>query len=156
MNLPWSALKCCPRWGSTTPSLQAVSEQLERGKVNIIKTVNNYQTQLQTSLNRLVREKNIAGAMFSRLPEKEKTLRAIERQQSIKEKLFLILLQKREEAAINLAATVPSVKVIDYAITNPEPVAPKKLMVYPLSLALGMFLPLAVLFIKFSLGYKDQ
>ncbi|WP_297691455.1 tyrosine-protein kinase domain-containing protein, partial [uncultured Eudoraea sp.] len=81
-------------------------------------------------------------------------LRGIERQQSIKEQLYLLLLQKREEAAINMATTTPSIKVVDYAITSSEPISPKKIIVYPLSLLLGMFLPFLILFIRFSLDTK--
>ena len=81
-------------------------------------------------------------------------LRGIERQQSIKEQLFLLLLQKREEAAINMATTTPSIKVVDYGLTSSKPLSPKKIIVYPLSLALGMLLPFLVLFIRFSLDNK--
>lgn len=148
--------KLLPNVGASHPTLQNLSAQLQRGKANIIKSVNIYQTQLESSLNRLTRERNIAGSMFSRLPEKEKMLRSIERQQSIKEKLFLILLEKREEAAINVAATAPSVKVVDYSLTGSKPIAPRKTLVYPLSLALGMLLPFIFLFVRFSLDTKIQ
>ncbi len=140
--------------GRNHPKLQELSGQLERGKVNILKTVNVYQAQLKTSLKQFNQEKNLAGALFSKLPEKEKMLRSIERQQSIKENLFLLLLQKREEAAINLAATAPSIKVIDYGLTPSIPISPKKKIVYPLSLLLGLCAPFLVLFIRFSLDTK--
>ncbi|WP_299160586.1 tyrosine-protein kinase family protein [uncultured Eudoraea sp.] len=146
--------KLLPNVGVNHPTLRSISGQLERGKVNIIKSVNVYQAQLRTSLSQLRRESSRAGAVFSELPEQEKMLRGIERQQSIKEQLFLLLLQKREEAAINMATTTPSIKVVDYGLTNSKPVFPKKIIIYPLSLALGMFLPFLVLFIKFSLDTK--
>ena len=62
---------------------------------------------------------------ISNLPEKEKILRAIERNQKIKESLYLFLLQKREEAEVSYAITEPSIKVVEYAITNDELVSPK-------------------------------
>ncbi len=148
--------KLLPNVGLNHPNLQTLSGQLERGKANIVKSVNVYQAQLLTSLEQLSRRRSAAGFQFARLPEKERTLRAIERQQSIKEKLFLILLEKREEAAINVAATAPSVKVVDHALTGHIPVSPRKTIVYPLSLALGVLLPFLFFFVRFSLNTKIQ
>ncbi len=75
-------------------------------------------------------------------------LRAIERQQNLKENLFLVLLQKREEAAINLAVTAPSIKVIDYALSS-GPTAPKKVSVYGISAFTGLLLPFGFFFCTF-------
>jgi capsular exopolysaccharide synthesis family protein len=146
--------KMLPTVGANHPTLQNLNGQLESAKVNIIKSVNIYNTQLKNSLRQLKLEESRAGSVFSRLPEKEKMLRSIERQQSIKENLFLLLLQKREEAAISYAVTAPTVKVVDYGLTNDIPVSPKKTMVYALSLLAGMFLPFAVLYIRFTLDTK--
>ncbi|WP_276390439.1 GumC family protein [Eudoraea chungangensis] len=146
--------KLLPNVGINHPRLRAISGQLERGKVNIIKSVNIYQAQLRTSLSQLSLEYSRAGAVFSELPEQEKMLRSIERQQTIKEQLYLLLLQKREEAAINLATTTPSIKVVDYSLTDSKPISPKKLIVYPLSLILGFVIPFFALYIKFSLDTK--
>ncbi|TVZ16951.1 GumC family protein [Maribacter sp. MAR_2009_72] len=142
--------------GESHPTLVTISGQLERAKVNIIKTVNVYQAQLRTSLSRLNQEKNKASSIFSGLPEKEKRLRAIERQQSIKENLFLLLLQKREEAAINLAVTAPSVKVVDFGITEVKPRSPKRMVVMGIAGLLGLFLPFAFLYMKFTLNDKVE
>ena len=144
--------------GEGHPTLVALSESLERAKVNILKTVNVYQGQLRTSLSRLNTERSKASSAFARLPEKEKMLRSIERQQSIKENLFLLLLQKREEAAINLAVTAPSVKVVDFAQTSNKPVGPRKMVVLGISGLFGLFLPFAFIFVKNSLDthVKDR
>ena len=138
------------------PSVQSLNTQLKKGKENVLKTIDVNQRQLQISLSQLNEQKDLASEMFSRLPENEKMLRGIERQQSIKEKLFLLLLQKREEAAINNAVTAPSFKVVDYAKTSLDPVSPKKVFVYPLALALGLLIPFSILFLKFSLDTKVQ
>ncbi len=146
--------KLLPNVGSNHPTLVELSNQLEQAKINILKTVNVYQARLNESLSQLNREKSIAGARYSMIPEKEKMLRSIERQQGIKENLFMLLLQKREEAAINLASAIPSIKVIDYAVTPTIPVSPKKIIIYPLALFLGLFVPYLFLFIRFSLDTK--
>lgn len=140
--------------GESHPTLVALSGQLERAKLNIVKTVNAYQSQLRTALYRLNELKDEASSIYSSLPEKEKRLRSIERQQSIKENLFLLLLQKREEAAVNLAVTAPSVKIVDYALTESKPILPKKSYTYLACLLLGLITPFSFLFIKFTLDTK--
>ncbi|MBC2839272.1 tyrosine-protein kinase domain-containing protein [Robiginitalea sp. SC105] len=142
--------------GESHPTLIALSAQLQNARVNILKTLNIYQTQLKLSLRQLTREKNRANTVFSRLPEKEKMLRSIERQQDIKENLFILLLQKREEAALSYAVTAPSIKVVDYALTDTEPLSPKKRIVYPMSLMVGLFVPFIVLYLHFTLNGKIQ
>lgn len=140
--------------GANHPRLKALSEQLELGKLNILNSVNVYESQLDVSLRQLNREQENAGFSFSRLPEKERALRSIERQQSIKENLYLLLLRKREEAAIEYAATSPTVKVIDYGVTNFKPMWPKATIVYPLALFLGLLVPFLVVFIRGALDTK--
>ena len=63
----------------------------------------------------------------------------------IKESIYLLLLQKREEAAINFAVVKPSLKVIDYAISDIYSVYPSSLKTYLLSFLLGMLLPFSIL-----------
>ncbi|QLG44569.1 GumC family protein [Costertonia aggregata] len=140
--------------GLNNPTVKILSDQLKRGKLNIVNTVDIYQDQLNISLGQMQQQQFKAGTVFSELPEKEMTLRAIERQQSIKENLFLILLQKREEAAINFAVTAPSVKVVDYGLTKMNPISPKKPIVYAVCLFLGLLVPFGFLFVKFSLDDK--
>ena len=140
--------------GINHPTLQGLNTQLESAKQNILKTINVYRRQLSTSLRNLNQQKNLADNMFSRLPEKEKMLRSIERQQSIKEKLFLLLLQKREEAAVNYAVTAPSIKVVDYGLTQKKPISPKKLIVYSICLFLGLAIPFSILYLRYILDNK--
>ena len=136
--------------GSNHPTLVKLSKQLELSKLNILSSVNNYESQLALSLRRTNQEKNSAGYRFSRLPETERMLRSIERQQSIKENLYLLLLQKREEATIDYASTAPTIKVIEYGLTNIDPLWPKPIIVYPVSILMGLLLPFLVFYIRFS------
>ncbi|QWX84361.1 polysaccharide biosynthesis tyrosine autokinase [Cellulophaga sp. HaHaR_3_176] len=140
--------------GENHPTLKVLNDQIKNVKKSIVRSVANYQSQLRLSLGQVNQERSIAGSVFSSLPEKEKMLRSIERQQSIKENLFLLLLQKREEAAINFAVTAPSVKVVDYGLTSNTPLFPKKMNVYLIALFLGVLLPLATLFVLHYLDTK--
>ena len=140
--------------GADNPLLMVLSKQLQSAKSNIMGSLAVYQKQLELSLGQLNLEKDHSDRMFSKLPEKERVLRAIERQQSIKENLFLLLLQKREEAAINLAITEPSIKVVDYGLTSTIPVSPKKRNVMALSGLVGLLLPIMVLYTKLLMDTK--
>src|SRR5690606_37947266 len=91
---------------------------------------------------------------FSRLPAKEKLLNSIERQRVIKETLYLFLLQKREEAAINLAITEPSIKVVEYALSRGSPISPNSKNIYLIALVAGLLIPFGVLYATILLDTK--
>ncbi|MFM1879439.1 MAG: hypothetical protein RLZZ241_2305 [Bacteroidota bacterium] len=146
--------KVLPTMGENHPMLIEMNNSLERRRVNILKSLNIYEAQLRTSLSRLKQQGAQTSSVYSRLPEKERMLRAIERQQNLKEALFLVLLQKREEAAIELAVTSPSIKVIDYALTGSIPSSPKRIQVYGIAILLGLLIPFGIVFLVFSLDTK--
>jgi capsular exopolysaccharide synthesis family protein len=140
--------------GVNNPAIQLLRTQIAEEKNNILNSVKGYKQQLQVSRTQgMIAERNAQGS-FSALPEKEKVLRSIERQQDLKESLYLLLLQKREEASINLAVTVPNTKIIDYAITNSAPISPKKNVFYLAALLIGLGIPFGILFIIFKLDNK--
>ena len=140
--------------GSNNPALKVVINTLNNLKNNIDNSTQGYIQQLQSTINKGEEAEKKAHSNFSSLPEKEKILRSIERQQNLKESLYLLLLQKREEASINYAITVSNTKVIDYAITELLPISPKRTQIYLTAFLLGMFLPFGILFIIFSLDDK--
>ena len=88
------------------------------------------------------------------MPYQEKTIRSIERQQKIKETLYLLLLQKREEANINLAITNPSIKIVDEAIAIPTPLSPKRSLFYLIAFVLGLVIPFGLIFVYYLFDTK--
>jgi len=86
-------------------------------------------------------------------PTQEKVYRGIERQQNLKEQLYLYLLQKREENAITLAVTAPIAKVINPAYTVGI-VKPDRQQITLGALLAGLLLPLVILFIKYASDSK--
>jgi capsular exopolysaccharide synthesis family protein len=140
--------------GSNNPSIQLLVNTLVSLKNNIINSVKGFKQQLKTTLVQSESAQKAAEGSFSSIPEKEKVLRSIERQQNLKESLYLLLLQKREEASINLAVTVANTKIIDYAITDIYPVSPQRSKIVLIALFLAMVIPFTILFIIFKLDNK--
>ena len=70
-----------------------------------------------------------------------------ERKFQIAEKLYLFLLERREEASISYEATLPNTRVINDAYTDFIPVAPKKQIIFLGAVLLGLFIPFGVLYL---------
>ena len=140
--------------GQNNPTVQFLNSKLNDLKLNINSSLNGYKQQLRLSEQQLKSRNSRFRSEVSRLPEKEKLLRAIERQQKIKESLYLLLLQKREEAAINLAITEPSVKVVENALSGSLPISPKRKVFYAGALLAGLLIPFGILYLLFMLDTK--
>lgn len=140
--------------GIKNPTVTVFSDRIVELQSNILESLKGYQKELAMSLAKVNGLKNENSNLFSTIPLKEKVLRSIERQQNIKENLYLLLLQKREEAAINLAITAPSIKVVDYALTNLNPTSPKRNVIYLMALLAGLIIPYGVLYIRFLIDTK--
>ena len=140
--------------GVNNPVVQQLVSTLNGLRLNIDTSISAYKKQLGVSKKQLMSRSNRFSSEVYQLPEKEKLLRAINRQQKIKESLYLLLLQKREEAAINLAVTEPSIKVVEYALSSSDIISPKPKMVYMGAMVIGLFIPFGVLFIIFMLDTK--
>nr|WP_321231906.1 polysaccharide biosynthesis tyrosine autokinase [uncultured Psychroserpens sp.] len=140
--------------GVNNPTVKFVQSKIDDLRSNITKSLNSYNQKLSVSQSQLRgRNRKFIGKV-SQIPQQEKLLRAIERQQKIKESLYLLLLQKREEAAINLAITEPSIKVVDYAISGSGPISPKSNIVYAGAILGGLLIPFGLLYLLFMLDTK--
>lgn len=122
---------------------------------------NNLQASLRRNLNSLQivkndykRQEKDMQSKLSQVPRQEREFRIIDRQQKVKESLYLFLLQKREETNITLAATDMNAKIIDKAIPTNKPVSPKTLIVLLAALIIGILIPFIVIYIKNLLDTK--
>ncbi|MGB5418848.1 GumC family protein [Algibacter sp.] len=140
--------------GINNPAVLLLNSRLSDLRGNINGSLNSYKQQLSLSQQQLKARNNRFKGEVSRLPEKEKLLRAIERQQKIKESLYLFLLQKREEASINLAITEPAVKVVEHALSGSLPISPKRNVFYAGSILAGLLIPFGILYLLFMLDTK--
>mgnify|MGYP005666641095 CR=1 FL=1 len=140
--------------GENNPMVQLAVSEVQNLKSNINRSLKTYSEQVKTSLNQLKTKNRRLAGRVSQIPEQERLFKAIDRQQKIKESLYLLLLQKREEAAINLAITEPSIKVVENALSGVKPISPKSTIVYAGALLAGLLIPFGVLYLMFMLDTK--
>ncbi len=93
---------------------------------------------------------------ISSAPQYEKEFLTISRQQEIKAQLYTILLQKREENAITLAATANNGRIIENPLPSSAPVSPKKQMIALAALIIGLGLPVGFIYLRDLLKYKIE
>ena len=104
----------------------------------------------------LDREASRFSRRISDAPGQERQYVSIARQQEIKAGLYLMLLQKREENAITLAATANNAKIIDEPAAEGGPVSPKPKMIYMIALVVGVGLPIGVIFLLGLTKFKIE
>jgi capsular exopolysaccharide synthesis family protein len=142
--------------GESNPIVKEITNQASQIKNNIKASIVGYQNSLVTKKNEFGRISLIERSKYSKAPSNEKVMRFIERQQSLKETLYVLLLQKREEAAVNLAITNPSIKIVDYAVYSPQPIEPIKSSIFLTALLIGLILPILIIYFYYLSQNKIQ
>jgi tyrosine-protein kinase Etk/Wzc len=141
---------------SGNPLVQNINQQLGNLRSNILENLRNIKDGLKITRSNLQASSAQFESRIKEVPSIEKDLIEIKRQQSIKEGLYLYLLQKREESALSLAATVANSRIIDPAISGDIPVEPKKQLIYLLAILVGLGIPFAGIYIKELLNDRVQ
>ena len=140
--------------GAKNPTVVLLESNLKDMKSNINNSITAYINQLSLTRDQLSRRNQTFQSKVSGIPKKEQQLRAIERQQTIKETLFIFLLQKKEEASVNLAVTEPTLKVVEYSISDFLPISPRPRIVYLVAFLLGFVAPFGIIYVIFLLDTK--
>ena len=136
------------------PKVRELNNLLDQLRNNILNTIDSYIRSLNLRLNELREREKRFDFDISELPQQEKEIRSIERQQEVKQKLYLFLLQKREEAALSYAITAPVIKIVDFAYTKPAPISPRSKIVYLASTFIGLVVPFGLIYLLFLLDTK--
>ncbi|UNY98382.1 polysaccharide biosynthesis tyrosine autokinase [Zhouia spongiae] len=137
------------------PVVVNLDQQLDGLKESMSQSLNNLGNTLNIKYQSLSDQAARINSKIYSVPGQERELRDIQRQQQIKESLYLYLLEKREETEIATASVSPNIKVIDNAyIVSDTPVSPKKKIVYLAAIVLGMLVPFSVIRIKHLLDNK--
>ena len=129
------------------PTIINLDTSIRAMRTNVQATLDATLKGLQITKEDLAREASRYSRRINDEPTQERQFVSIARQQEIKSGLYLMLLQKREENAITLAATANNVKIIDEALADDNPISPKKTIVYLVALVLGVGLPVGVIYL---------
>ncbi|TXF77515.1 tyrosine-protein kinase [Chryseobacterium sp.] len=135
----------------SNPAVQQFNRDIASMRNLIRDNLRKSRTSLQVSMGQIQDQISKSGADLSKFPQQERVFRSIERQQNLKEALFLYLLQKREETSIGLSVKTPKAKIVNPAYTIGSPVAPKKNVIYLAAALLGLLLPAGFLYGRFAL-----
>ena len=114
----------------------------------IISSIDNLIVSLNTQIASLERSEAQTTARIAANPGQAKHLLSVERQQKVKEQLYLFLLQKREENELSQAFTAYNTRLITPPTGSNLPTAPNSRNVLLMALAIGLLLPVTVLFIR--------
>ena len=138
----------------SNPLVVELDNSLNSLRQAIISSVDNQELALSNQISSLSRTERQATARIAANPTQAKYLLSVERQQSVKEALYLYLLQKREENELSQAFTAYNTRIIDPPTGSMRPTAPRRSMIFLLALLLGLFLPLAAIYLMEILNTK--
>ncbi|WP_254412296.1 GumC family protein [Dyadobacter diqingensis] len=148
------------RYARTTtannPLLQTINTQLDGTRQAIRENVQNLRRGMDVTKQNLQGINTRFSAGLRSIPQKEREFVGIKRQQSIKEGLYLYLLQKREETALMYASTVTDSRLIDAPISTYKPIKPKRSLIWAGAGAAGFAIPLLLINLIFLLNNTVQ
>ncbi|WP_132052497.1 GumC family protein [Pseudocnuella soli] len=134
--------------------VQQKTGQIEQLRLNILESLANVKRAYAAAISRLQQNRGTVRAEIQQLPLKEQNLLEIKKQQEMKQSVFNFLMEKREETAISLAATISNIKVVEDASVSQIPVAPNKKTTQLIAIVAGLLLPALVIFAREALNDK--
>ena len=138
------------------PAVINMKTGIEAMRHSVQTTVASVLEGLRITKGNLDRQASKFEGRISNAPQQEKEFLTIARQQEIKAQLYIMLLQKREENAITLAATATNGRIIEQALPDNAPVAPKKKMFLLAALVFGLGIPVGIIYLIDLLKYKIE
>ena len=134
--------------------VQNLNPNIQKVRGDIIEALNSVRQSYVIARESIVKRNGEIQGQLSEIPSKGQQLAERNRQQKIKEELYLFLLQKREETAIASASTVSDSKVVEPALPGGSPISPNARSVYMVAFILGLVVPGGIIGLKEYLNDK--
>ena len=138
-----------------SPTVTPLTAQLDDLNSSIKRAMTQARAGLRIQRNSIAAQAGKYEGQINNTPEQERMLTQIGRQQEVKSGLYLMLLQKREENSISLAATADKGKLIDTPVFTGK-VTPKNSIIMLIALILGLAIPAGILFLLEFFNYKIE
>ncbi len=132
----------------TSPVIKNLDQQIELARTALMSSLKNYRHSLQISQAEVKQQNSEIDSKIANAPVKERIYLDYSREQSLKQDLYLYLLQKREETAISQTATISNCRILDNAESEEDPYGPKRSLIYTIALFAGLFIPATGLSLK--------
>jgi len=134
--------------GENNPNLIVIQDQINKLKPSILSNIGSMRQSLLASKQNIVSTNAAYNSILQTVPQKEKDLLEISREQQIKSNLYSFLLQKKEESEISYASSVSNSRVVDYAQAGSGPVSPNRKLIFGFFIILFTGIVAAFIFIK--------
>ena len=139
----------------SSPVVEPLTAQIRDLNYNIRRAIASARRNLQIQRDALLTQVDKYTNEVEETPQQERMLTQIGRQQEVKSGLYLMLLQKREENSISLAATADKGKLIDDPQLNGQ-VSPNSTYIMLIALAIGLIIPATIILLIQLFRYKIE
>ena len=133
---------------TSNPLVADLDVKLEGLRRALLQSLDNQIAALNTSISSAQRSEAVSTGKIASSPGQARNLLSFERQQKVKESLYLYLLQKREENELSQTFVAHKIRVISPPMGAPGPIAPVRNKMLMMALAIGVFLPIALIFLR--------
>ena len=139
----------------SSPVVEPLTDQIRDLNVNIRRAIAAARKNLQIQRDAVLAQVTKYTDQVEETPQQERMLTQIGRQQEVKSGLYLMLLQKREENSISLAATADKGRLIDDPQLNGK-VSPNSTYIMLIALVIGLAIPVLIILIIQFFRYKIE
>ncbi len=136
------------------PLVQDMDQALDAQRKAILASVNNLIVSIDTQIRHVEESENRTTSQIASSPNQAKYLQSVGRQQKVKEALYLFLLQKREENELSQAFTAYNTRIITPPSGSLAPIAPVKNKILLIAFAIGLLLPVGIIYLLESTNTK--
>ncbi len=136
------------------PLIQQYDQRLSQMRKIIIVSLDNYINTLNRQIKSIQEKEAKSNSQLAANPSQAKHMLSVERQQKVKESLYLYLLQKREENEMSQSYTRSNVRITAPASGSPIPIAPAKNKIFLIAIAIGLALPIGLIYMLETMNTK--
>ncbi|MDE6490514.1 MAG: chromosome partitioning protein ParA, partial [Muribaculaceae bacterium] len=127
------------------PVVKDMTNRMETMRETIFLSIDNLVSSLTARLRSIQRKEATTTGHLAANPNQEKYLLSVERQQKVKESLYLFLLQKREENELSQAFTAYNTRIIEMPFGSNAPTSPNKMNILLIAFVIGLAIPIGII-----------